>query len=166
MEKAPSTTSAASLAGSATPRALVSFTCFLKLPPELRTMIWEAAANQPRNVDIWARDDEPCEEWRLKENLDTMEYTPFKFWTTQPVPGILHASSESRQIGLKFYQLSFGIKRWPEEMPGSKAPRIYRNFAADRICPMEELRPAPHLELFCSSEHPLASCAFNLHRRK
>ena len=103
-------------------------------------MIWKLVANQPRNVDIWAREDE------LEEDLYTAEDPPLKCWTTQSVPGVLHANMEARQVGLRFYELSFGAQRFPGDLLFSGEPRIYCNFAADLICPMEELWVNPRAD--------------------
>lgn len=138
MANTTSTNSFAPLPGSASRTALMAFTCFVKLPPELRVMIWEVVAN--RNVDIRARGDDP------EEDLCTAEVPPLKFWTTQPVPGVLHANQEARQVGLKFYELSFGAQRFPGDVLFSGQPRIYCNFAADRICLMEELWLDPQVD--------------------
>ncbi|KAG4418826.1 hypothetical protein IFR04_008031 [Cadophora malorum] len=131
MANTTSTNSFAPLPGSASRTALMTFTCFVKLPPELRVMIWEVVANQPRNIDIRARGDDP------EEDLCTAEVPPLKFWTTQPVPGVLHANQEARQVGLKFYELSFGAQRFPGDVHD---------------------HPLAH-------EHPLATWAFNVYQR-
>jgi hypothetical protein len=115
-----------------------TFTRFPKLPLELRNIVWEYASNQPRNLDIWASTTGTITFQRSSE-AQKYEYYAFKYYTTQPVPGILHASQESRTAALQFYDLSFGIGLTFESndnLTFNSAPRIYRNFGADRICPM------------------------------
>ncbi|KAJ8062949.1 hypothetical protein OCU04_008196 [Sclerotinia nivalis] len=96
-----------------------------KLPTELWTEIWKIVTNDnPRNLDIWAL------------GVDAAQWEPFRFITTQIVPPILHVSVLSRNIGLKYYKLSFGLSI-PTPVGESKIePRIYRHIHNDCICPM------------------------------
>src|SRR5436190_18405372 len=69
---------------------LKSFTLFPKLPIELRLKIWRDSI-QPRMVKV--RYDKA-----------------HKRCTSFAIPAILHASRESRYVGLKTYQLCFGLE--------------------------------------------------------
>ncbi|KAF7861805.1 hypothetical protein EAF04_007688 [Stromatinia cepivora] len=96
-----------------------------ELPTELWTEIWKIIANDnPRNLDIWAL------------GADANQWAPFRFITTQIVPPILHVSVLSRNIGLKYYKLSFGLSVLTPVGEHKIEPRIYRHIHNDCICPM------------------------------
>ena len=61
------------------------FTKFLQLPSELRMLIWQFVAHQPRIIDL--RPNSP------RVNLDN------------PVPSVLHASSEARKTAQRHYEI-------------------------------------------------------------
>jgi hypothetical protein len=121
-----------------------TFTCFPKLPFEIRHSIWEFAAFLPRNIDIWAKtlpESEPDELGRDQR---------VRFLTTQPPPAILSVNSEAHTIGLRYYQLEFHRVIFCGLYPGRPVPylssrsilmatteaKIYINYISDRICPM------------------------------
>ncbi|TVY19713.1 hypothetical protein LARI1_G003218 [Lachnellula arida] len=136
-------------------------TCFPKLPLELRNMVWTYGANLPRNLDIWAPTigEEMTFHWNYHQN--SLNFHPFKFCSTRPVPGILHANRESRTIALKFYELSFGTEFNPAHHLKFTTPaRIYTNFQADRVCPMGTYGLDALSDLWLS-QGPFV-CAFNV----
>lgn len=99
---------------------------------------------QPRNVDLWAVYAE--EGVYVYEMVEAMErilglkafLVEFKSHCT--TPPILHASRESRQIGLEHYTLGPGrdlkISVGGMGISISIPPRIYFNWSVDTICPM------------------------------
>ncbi|KAM0127789.1 hypothetical protein ACHAPC_010450 [Botrytis cinerea] len=100
-----------------------------KLPTEIRVRIWELVANQPRNLDIWHRRLGYFEEERSRFACQVTHWV-----TLSAVPSILHVSQESRAVGLKFYQLDFGVTIRPYHgMKITNEPRIYVNWDTDRI---------------------------------
>ncbi|PMD42163.1 hypothetical protein L207DRAFT_527107 [Hyaloscypha variabilis F] len=70
------------------------FTCFWRLPPELRLIIWEHAAKAKRTITI--RHNQPRGPWTRLKAAHNAEI----------VPRILHVCKEARIVGLKFYKLS------------------------------------------------------------
>jgi len=91
------------------------------------------------------------------------ELCVFKYYTTCPVPGVLHANQESRTIALQFYQLSFGADF--NFGPGSSISisfpaKIYSNDEADRICVMGIWGVDAKWDLWYGK--PPASCAVNI----
>ncbi|TGO80837.1 hypothetical protein BPOR_1645g00010 [Botrytis porri] len=104
-------------------------TGFLKLPVEIRIKIWELVANQLRNLDIWYRRLGHFEEERSQFACQVTRWV-----TLTAIPSILHVSRESRAIGLKFYQLDFGVNIHTHYgMNIISEPRIYINWETDRI---------------------------------
>jgi 2EXR family len=72
------------------------FVCFKELPTELRRIIWNLVAREPRIV-----------EFSYYPKQKTMES---KFPSKTMVPAILHTSSEARTVGLEVYEeLNFGF---------------------------------------------------------
>jgi hypothetical protein len=107
----------------------VTFTRFGELPSELRLKIWNFACFQTRNVDIFT------------DNLgtvrvsDDIHFDTFKFYSHFcSHPTVLHVSRESREEGLKHYTLEFGTTHNFPIIDISTPPRIYVNFACDRLC--------------------------------
>lgn len=114
-----------------------TFTCFQRLPYDIRYLVWKLAASVPRNLDIW-----PLSIGALASNHNPdVELTPqmWRIFTTSPIPSILHATQESRTIGSKFYVLSFGVKHQCPSYHGATItmpPRVYYNLEVDRVCLM------------------------------
>jgi hypothetical protein len=106
---------------------LTQFTLFPTLPVELRLKIWTIASFHSRNVDIWAR----C---LGKIGSRLHPYTPFKYTSHCSVPAILHACRESREVGLQYYHLDFGTFYENGTFRFETLPKIYINFAVDRVC--------------------------------
>lgn len=93
-----------------TSQSLEQFLFFSKLPMEIRTAIWQITTKEGRIVEVYALSD--------------------KGWVA-PVPSILHVCSESRGIGLKYYELAFSAK---DRHTGKSYPaRIYFNFDYDTL---------------------------------
>lgn len=74
------------------------FTKFPELPTELRLKIWDYASNVTRALEL---------EYCMVDR---------KFFTFQHIPSVLHTSSESREVGLQHYHLSFGTDK---NLPGT-----------------------------------------------
>lgn len=72
-----------------------TFHSFSKLPLEIRNLIWEIAANLPRNLDIWAI--KTGDVTYLEGDGDKVKIETFRYTTRQPIPGFLLANKESRQ---------------------------------------------------------------------
>lgn len=92
-----------------------SFKKFPLLPRELRDQIWECAAQFPRQI-------------RLRTLVLKEHYATADNWH---VPGILHANRESREWGLKHYELvneRIGLKKLNMLTRG-----VYVNFKLDHF---------------------------------
>jgi hypothetical protein len=74
------------------------FSFFNKLPPEVRQKIWSSALN-PRVVNI-------------VYNKERGRYIS----PNTTIPSILHATNESRLVGLKSYELCFGTESYPDHI--------------------------------------------------
>jgi hypothetical protein len=110
-------------------RVLQTFAHFGELPYELRIKIWSYVCFHPRNVDIFT------------ENLGTIRVSDDTYFDTYKFfsrfcshPAILHICRESREEGLKHYQLEFGTSHHFSIVNISTPPRIYVNFSCDRLC--------------------------------
>jgi hypothetical protein len=75
------------------------FTCFSRLPFELRRKIWIYALPGPRPVFIKSKPEIP-----KIHNSDGYDYVR----VIATPPALLHTSNESREVALEFYELSFG----------------------------------------------------------
>jgi hypothetical protein len=119
------------------------FTLFSRLPIELREKIWEEACNQPRVVDFWAF---PVDGGigNYRKLCQIFGEMPFAYKTHQKNPAVLEACQESRKVGNRHYELSFGTTFEANDnhfgsQPGVeitiKTPaRIYVNWQVDIIC--------------------------------
>jgi hypothetical protein len=110
--------------------ALTAFSLFLKLPIEIRHMIWKHAAMVSRTIEL------------TTEYLDRQ---PYEFQSR--APAIMHTSQESRSEGRRYYQ------RCVEKASDDPSPRevpniIWINFAVDWISfrPYSSTDPAFELE--------------------
>ncbi|KAF8862139.1 hypothetical protein BDZ45DRAFT_671436 [Acephala macrosclerotiorum] len=121
----------------------MSFTCFPKLPPELRHKIWEEVCCVKRLIDI-----HPVLSCSASMSLDLNEEfdeVPIRFRTLcRNAPPLLHVSKEARLIGLKNYQLGLGTF-FDQETTDSLAriqittpPQFYVNWNYDILCPFFE----------------------------
>jgi len=139
-----------------------TFTCFPNLPAELRETIWKYCANLPRNLDVWIVYMENASySWRM--GRQERNYRTFKFFTTQPLPGVFLASKESHAVAAQYYHLGFSTRRCHGNilLPQMTSPRILVNFSADRACPMNVYDVEPAVEM-CRVASPL-SCAVNVY---
>lgn len=90
---------------------LPSFTCFPRLPPELRNEIWGEACRVERIVDLWIADP-----FTKYDNMAWLTNAKKKTWDRitygnhNRVPIILQTSRESRAIGLKHYSPFLGTE--------------------------------------------------------
>lgn len=102
-----------------------TFTCFSRLPVELRGFIWEYSCHVERNLDIWIAP--------FAISQSDKEEQPFKYITTTPAPAILHICKESRAAGLKHYDLKFEMEFTSGGSTHWTPNRIYANFGTDRV---------------------------------
>jgi hypothetical protein len=108
---------------------LDTFTCFSELPSELRVKIWTFVCFQPRNVDIFTENL-----GQIRASVDT-EFETYRFYSHFcSHPSLLHACQEAREEGLKYYKLEYGTAHRFSFVNVSTPPRIYVNFACDRLC--------------------------------
>lgn len=107
----------------------MSFTCFPKLPLELRRQIFKEACCVSRVIDIRANPI-GSEEVGIAFFGEYLA-APVGFRTfCKSTPSILHVSREARSIGLKYYGLEFGTEFHLDIGPGvvvdfKAAPKIY-----------------------------------------
>ncbi|PMD31560.1 hypothetical protein L207DRAFT_591511 [Hyaloscypha variabilis F] len=116
---------------------LTKFTCFPKLPIELRLRIWKFAAFIPRNVDVWIGPektsyDEDGDYWDIRIDIENHHY----FCSRTSPPAILHTSHESRKEGLLVYKLGFGTEHHAGRHHFRSDPTIYANSSSDTLCLM------------------------------
>lgn len=103
------------------------FTCFPKLPPELRNRIWKEHCGdyEPRIIDLWLKESS------TKDNLI--------YCTHSRAPALLHTSREARSVGLQHYDL---FQDDDDEAPAG--PRIYVRWDSDIIFPVPFDYEEPH----------------------
>lgn len=107
-----------------------SFTCFPRLPPELRRLIWKHASFHSRNVDITAS----YHPTKLSDTWDLVSPEEiFYYLSVCPPPSILSVSRESRSEALKYYTLDFGVKPTSSPPENAVKPHIWINWEVDRI---------------------------------
>jgi hypothetical protein len=75
-----------------------TFTSFMKMPVELRDMVWELQLPGPRTITIT--------EDVAHNSLNDLDFRTAKAAKTL-VPTLLHICKESREFALRFYRLSF-----------------------------------------------------------
>ena len=103
---APNPNSPSKPIGPGNSKGLTTFTLFAKLPAELRLMIWEEAANQPRVVVMDMK-------------------TPYIVRTEIPTPAFFHVSYEAREAAEKVFKIK-------KSKPGFQPlPAILINFQVD-----------------------------------
>jgi hypothetical protein len=117
--------------GKSTSTVLKTFSYFGQLPLELRVKIWGHACFHQRNIDIFT---EMLGEVRVNEQ-DMYRFESYKYFSQFcPHPAVMHTCKESREEGLKHYRLEFGTSHSFSIINISTPPRIYVNFACDRLC--------------------------------
>ena len=83
-----------------------SFACFPKLPREIQLNIWEYSLPPPRMIRIGKRECPPAQPWQVVRTYRTTSNLYRLVWLERrPVPAILHACADSREVGLKHYDL-------------------------------------------------------------
>ncbi|KAE9370106.1 hypothetical protein N431DRAFT_546073 [Stipitochalara longipes BDJ] len=114
-----------------------SFTCFPRLPLELRQLIWKHVSFQRRDVDITA--SFLSHTLAIDSEADFPE--EFHYISVCPPPAILSVNREARSEGLRWYILDFGAPsiKFPSTSTLSffereVKPHIYINWNIDRIC--------------------------------
>ena len=146
---------------------LDTFKCFGQLPSELRLKIWSYVCSHPRNVDIFTE-----HLGRTRVGSDTYFNTYMYYSHFCPHPAILHVCRESREEGLKYYQLEFGTSHHFPLITVSTPPRVYVNFACDRLCLLEPEYFGSELEdrfqgfVQICRKHGASSLAINVGRDK
>ncbi|CZR64804.1 uncharacterized protein PAC_14703 [Phialocephala subalpina] len=135
-----------------------SFTCFPKLPLELRLKIWKDISHTPRFVDIWA-----SYHGVLMGLEEENEFVCTRHVTICSVPPVLHPSQEARREAVKHYKLSFGISHTLHHgIQFSAPPRIYVNLESDIICPMALLNYRPNWHVDMLKTPGLSRIALNI----
>lgn len=100
-------------------KAPTEFTCFSKLPIELRYKIWEEAASIPRIVELHSRSIVYYQGPAILRVVELIR-------STTPIPAMLQTDRESRTQAMKHYKLSFCL-------PGNDTQRIYINFTVNTV---------------------------------
>jgi hypothetical protein len=108
---------------------LDTFSSFGELPSELRIKIWSYVCFHPRNVDIMT---EKLGTVRISDSTYADVHKFFSHACSHPA--VLQVCRESREEGLKHYQLEFGTSYNSSIINVSTPPQIYVNFTCDRIC--------------------------------
>ena len=106
-----------------------TFARFGELPSELRLKIWKLVCFQPRNVDIFT---DNLGTIRVRDDVHFDTYKFYSHFCSHPA--VLHVCQESREEALKHYKLEFGTSHHFSIINVSTPPRIYVNFACDRLC--------------------------------
>lgn len=129
------------------PQYLEEFTCFQKLPVEIRNTVWKEVCFEPRVVDLWVSEMSENQKGLntyLRESLDGFEReVQFIFRTYSQPPSILHVNQEARHEALKYYQLVFGTEykvklgRNMSDLQITTDPEIYFNWKCDILLPMD-----------------------------
>jgi 2EXR family len=109
-----------------------TFTSFGQLPSELRIKIWSYVCFQPRNIDIFT---DKLGVIRISDDTYFDAYMFYSHFCSHPA--VLHVCREAREEALKHYQLEFGTSYHFSLVDFSTPPRIYVNFACDRLCLLE-----------------------------
>ncbi len=135
-ESASAADSSSSLATPHTAAAPVTFSCFGRLPPEIRLQIWECMI-RPRIV-IAACFNSHFHDQKRKQLAARAK--------KRPVPVLLHICQESRQVALKHYELAFAWRiphrlASSESGPGQCDARLWFNFGMDALLLLGELEP-------------------------
>lgn len=126
--------------------ACTHFPQFAQLPPEIRLKVWSYLV-QPRIVVACclrrADDDDAADDIALHQAQLANRRGELSRRTTRgaAVPALLHINRESRALGLRHYELTFGwrISKLLSDTPTSRPPRIYFNFALDALLLTGEL---------------------------
>lgn len=124
------------------PSTPTSFPRFQELPTELQRKIWTELAFIRRNVDWRSRIVgtlvDRSGDYPGNGMLDFSEKV-FQFYTTQPVPAILHACHDSRKVGREYYR-PFGrteVKNGPDTgVFYTSESTIWMHHNVDRVVPM------------------------------
>jgi hypothetical protein len=120
------------------------FTLFPRLPIELREKIWEEACSEPRVIDLWALPvGQGIGNYHKLDRL--FGETPFAYKTHQIDPAVLGACHQSKDVGHRHYEVSFGtmVEGYDDSFgqgPGAeiiiKTPALtFVNWKSDIICP-------------------------------
>ncbi|KAF5875325.1 uncharacterized protein Bfra_003780 [Botrytis fragariae] len=117
---------------------LSTFHQFALLPTEVRLMIWKEACRDERTVTVFSSD-------RVLDAKFSQGHGDLRFYTFRSrnsIPGVLHANSESRFIGKKFYLPVFDTRaEFPlvTTLGTGTAASIWINPSTDLICPMTSM---------------------------
>ncbi|KAF8853760.1 hypothetical protein BDZ45DRAFT_748203 [Acephala macrosclerotiorum] len=102
-----------------TPVPFSAFHPFPRLAPELRLITWKASRPEVRAIRI------PNERGGVE--------TCFEVYSKAKILGMLHACSESREVALQWYELSFGFAPL-----GQKEAHIYFDHSRDWLYPSHD----------------------------
>lgn len=119
---------------------LTEFHRFPNLPPELRNSIWEYVCRQPRIVEVRVEILTPglCVD-DIDDMADNTDVPfPYKFYSRNGLPSILHVSREARDVGLKHYYPAFSTKCIvnSENKYVDSPFSAYMNWKVDILCPV------------------------------
>ncbi|CAG8983014.1 hypothetical protein HYALB_00003593 [Hymenoscyphus albidus] len=142
------------------------FTCFPRLPTELRLKIWGIICNTGRDLWIGAKYYRNTSDYsKLSEDEKEDTYLVFRYYTFSLPPAVLHVNHESRFEGLKYYTLAFGSGYKSAGQKFETTPRTYVNFQVDRICPHVKCMTLNCTPWGLMVRQPIRCLAFPWHRR-
>ncbi|CAD6442176.1 e52af8c4-b0a7-4ea3-8be9-257d2d09ee86 [Sclerotinia trifoliorum] len=109
--------------------APTTFTCFGKLPMELRILIWGMACEQRRNVSI-----ELNPSYKQGDLAPDQRRNGYICTSNTPHPSVFYACKASREEAFKHYSLLFREKLFSPRFSIEIQPRIWCNLKADTLC--------------------------------
>lgn len=160
-----------------------SFTCFPKLPREIRLQIWSEVARQPRNVDIYIKDadiesrseDSKIRSCKLDETGIYHHPLPsYRIVSRSPPPTVLQTCQESLYECRKFFSLEFGVLKYSPSTTNQHTTvvspaKVYVQWKVDRLCLINSscselnLRVATSIIIARATIMQAASIALNLY---
>jgi len=112
----------------------LSFHPFNRLPIELRLQVWDMYHHltPPRIISLQVASPD--------RQLDQCDQWPHIFYNPHAIPTILHITHESREVGLRFYQLGFEVSQdlrtigswWGERQHADYRKCVHEYIAARR----------------------------------
>ncbi|KAE8441024.1 hypothetical protein EG329_006088 [Mollisiaceae sp. DMI_Dod_QoI] len=113
------------------PTTCPTFTCFPRLPIEIRTMIWKHTL-EPRVVELKFEYGETD-----IEDIQLSLYTQKGFYTEVRTPAALEVNRDSRQAALPYYELCFGSWWYPARTRFNfKLDILYLDYDISRAFPL------------------------------
>jgi len=122
------------------------FTYFVKLPVQVRLVIWALACSHPRAVVI---KQATLSRKNGAQIFDQYGYPVYHFESPTPDPAVLHACHESRAVGLQHYWKRYG-NNFPGDIDHERPDHIYvnRDGNVDTICIVGDFSPRALDELW------------------